>query len=273
MGGHVRTSRSIRYEPTATRRRMGARAAAKLASVGLLAVSATLALASGAQAATSVPLGTADSFAVLAGSTITNTGATVVNGNLGLSPGSAVTGFPPGVVNGAQHVADGVALQAKADLITAYIDAAGQGPAIPVTADLGGQTLTPGVYNSPTTLALTGVLTLDALGDPNAVFIFQAGSTLTTASASSVNLIGGAQSRNVYWQVGSSATLGTNSLFRGSILALTSITLTTGATADGRVLALNGAVTLDTNGITLPLNSASFTVAKVFSDDSPVRSV
>lgn len=197
-----------------------------------------------------VGLGTADSFAVLAGSTVTNTGPSVVHGNLAVSPGAAVTGFPPGTVFGTIHAADGVAGQAKTDLTTAYNDAAGRTPPNSVSGDLGGQTLTPGVYKSTSSLGLTGALTLDAQGDPNAVFVFQAGSTLITASGSSVVLIGGAQACNVFWQIGSSATLGTNSTFRGNILALTSGTLNTGASVDGRVLARNGAVTLDDNVIT-----------------------
>jgi len=199
-----------------------------------------------------VGLGTANPFAVLAGSTVTNTGPSTINGNLGVSPGAAVTGFPPGTVNGTIDKANAVASQAQSDLTTAYNDAAGRTPALAVSADLGGQTLTPGVYKSDSSLGLTGTLTLDAQGDPDAVFIFQAGSTLTTAGG--VNLINGAQSCNVFWQVGSSATLGTppapSSVFRGTILALTSITLVTGVTVDGRALARNGAVTLDTNTIT-----------------------
>ncbi len=221
-----------------------------VAGMGLLLLVLSLAFASSARAATAVPLGTAEPFAVLAGSAVTNTGPTVVNGDLGLSPGTAVTGFPPGTVNGSQHVTDAVALQAQTDLTTAYNNAAGQAPTGTVSADLGGQRLAPGVYRSASSLGLTGALTLDAQGNANAVFIFQAGSTLTTASASSVNLVNGAQACNVFWQVGSSATLGTASNFRGSILALTSITVTTGATVDGRVLARNAAVTLDTNTIT-----------------------
>jgi hypothetical protein len=216
----------------------------------LLAFVVAGAFASNARAASPVPLGTADNFAILAGSTVTNTGPTVVNGDLGLSPGTSVTGFPPGTVNGTQHIADGVAAQGQTDLTTAYNNAAAQSPTGTVSADLGGQRLAPGVYRSASSLGLTGALTLDAQGNANAVFIFQAGSTLTTASASSVNLVNGAQACNVFWQVGSSATLGTASSFRGSILALTSITATTGATVDGRVLARNGAVTLDSNTIT-----------------------
>ncbi len=159
-------------------------------------------------------------------------------------------GFPPGTVNGTQHITDPVAAQAQTDLTTAYNNAAAQAPTATVSADLGGQTLTPGVYTSASSLGLTGALTLDAQGNPNAVFILQAGSTLTTASASSVSLVNGAQACNVFWQVGSSATLGTASTFRGTILALTAITATTGATVDGRLLARNAAVTLDTNTIT-----------------------
>jgi len=201
---------------------------------------------------TPVGLGTAGSFAVLAGSTVTNTGPSVISGDVGVSPGSAIVGFPPGiVVNGVFHPADAVAAQAQADLTTAYNDAAGRSPVTAVGPELGGLTLAPGVYGGGT-LEITGTLTLDAQGDPNAVFIFQAASTLITASASSVSLINGADPCNVYWQVGSSATLGTGSDFVGTILALTSITAQTGADVEGRLLARNGAVTLDTNTITRP---------------------
>ncbi|MGZ8635027.1 MAG: ice-binding family protein, partial [Solirubrobacteraceae bacterium] len=203
-----------------------------------------------------VGLGTADSFAVLAGQTVTNTGPSTVNGDLGVTPGAAVPGFPPGTVNGTIHAADAVALQAQSDLTTAYNDAAGRTPPALVSADLGGLTLTSGVYKSAKSLGLTGALTLDAQGDPNAVFIFQAGSTLITASASHVNLINGAQPCNVYWQVGSSATLGTTSAFAGNILALTSVSLNNGVTLNGRALARNGAVTLINDTITAPHCSA-----------------
>ena len=203
-----------------------------------------------------VGLGTAGSFAVVAGTTVTNTGPSTISGNLGVSPGSAVVGFPPGTVsNGVIHAADAVALQAQADVTTAYNDAAGRATTATVTADLGGQTLVAGVYTGGA-LGLTGALTLDAQGDPNAVFVFQAASTLITASTSSVNLINGANPCNVYWQVGSSATLGTNSVFVGTVLALTSVAATTGATVQGRLLARNGEVTLDNNVITVP-NCAS----------------
>ena len=191
----------------------------------------------GASAATSVPLGTAANFAVLAASTITNTGATAINGDLGLSPGTSVTGFPPGTVNGTEHIADAAALQAQNDLTTAYNNAAAQPVTATIPTELGGTTVTPGVYNSAAgTFGITGTLTLDAQGNPNAVFIFKAASTLITASASNVVLINGAQASNVFWVVGSSATLGTNSTLQGSILALTSITVTTGTTIEGRAL-------------------------------------
>jgi hypothetical protein len=197
-----------------------------------------------------VNLGTADSFAVLAGQSVTNTGGTTITGDLGVSPGNAVTGFPPGTVIGAIHAGDAVALQAQSDLTTAYNNAAGQAADATIAGDLGGLTLGPGVYRASSSIGLTGTLTLDAHGDPNAVFIFQIGSTLTTASASRVLLVNGAQPCNVFWQVGSSATIGTTSTFVGNILALTSITVTTGATIDGRALARNGSVTLDSNVIT-----------------------
>jgi len=206
-----------------------------------------------------VGLGTADSFAVLAGSTVTNTGPSTINGDLGVSPGTAVTGFPPGTVNGTIHASDAVAIQAQADLTTAYDDAAGRIPAVAVSGDLGGSILTAGVYKSGSTLGLTGTLTLDAQGDPNAVFIFQVGSSLTTASGSRVALINGAQSCNVFWQIGSSATLGTSSVFRGNLLALTSITVNNGVTLDGRALARNGAVTLDNDTITAARCAATST--------------
>jgi hypothetical protein len=197
-----------------------------------------------------VGLGTAASFAVLAGTTVTNTGPSTISGDLGVSPGAAVVGFPPGAVNnGVIHAADAVALQAQADVATAYNDAAGRAATATVTADLGGQTLVSGVYTGGA-LGLTGTLTLDAQGDPTAVFVFQAASTLITASTSTVSLINGADPCNVFWQVGSSATLGTNSVFVGTVLALTSVAATTGATVQGRLLARNGEVTLDTNVIT-----------------------
>ena len=171
-----------------------------------------------------------------------------------MSPGTAVTGFPPGTVsNGTIHSADGVAAGAQSDLTTAYNDAAGRSPTANVPGFISaGQTLAPGVYKASSSLDVGGSLTLDGGGDPNAVFIFQAPSTLVTDSASSVILTNDAQACNVFWQVGSSATLGTNSAFTGSILALTSISVDTGDTIAGRALARNGAVTLDDDTITSP---------------------
>jgi hypothetical protein len=246
-----------KYRPRAARTRANISIGVGLLLLGLLAA---LALGGSAgAAATAVPLGTADSFAVLAGAGISNTGPTTVNGDLGTFPTTTVSGSASITVGGTNHAGDGVTQQAKNDLVTAYNNAAGQGPTSPIAADLGGQTLTPGVYNSASSIGLTGALTLNAGGDPNAVFVFQAGSALTTASGSQVNLINGAQSCNVFWQIGSSATLGTGSSFRGTIIALTSITVTTGTTVDGRVLARNGAVTLDTDTITKPNCAATAT--------------
>ncbi|MDX6412272.1 MAG: hypothetical protein QOE91_1788 [Gaiellaceae bacterium] len=200
-----------------------------------------------------VPLGTADSFAVLAGSAITNTGPTTIFGDLGTFPTPTITGIASLTMNGTNHGGDAVTQTAKTDLVTAYTAAAALTPTTTIgTVDIGGKTLAPGVYNSGSSIGLTGTVTLDAGGDPNAVFVFQAGSTLTTASASRVVLTNGAQAANVFWQVGSSATLGTYSTLQGSILALTSITVTTGVTIDGRVLARNGAVTMDSDTITQP---------------------
>jgi hypothetical protein len=214
----------------------------------LLAITALVGQAKAAQ----ISLGTAGNFGVLAGSTVTNTGPTVIDGgHLGVSPGSAVTGFPPGIVTAPYtiHAADAVSLQAQNDLTTAYSAVGNELPTQILTGqDLGGLTLAPGVYFFATSAQLTGVLTVDHGGDPNAQFIFQIGSTLTTASNSSV--ISEFDGCNVFWQVGSSATLGTGTSFQGHILALTSITMATGADIEGSVLARNGAVTLDDNHIT-----------------------
>ena len=247
------------------RRRFGRRAAGGgLAAVAALAAAVLIAVgllgAPVASAATStVGLGTAISFAVLGHTTVTNTGPSAISGNVGVSPGTAIVGFPPGLVkNGSLHAADAVAAQAQLDQNpTAFNDAAGRTPTTTyVTADnqLGGLTLDSGVYafGGATTANLIGPLTLDGQGDPSAVFIFQASSTLITASNSVVNLIGGAQACNVFWEVGSSATLGTATVFVGTIMAQASATLDTGASLAGRVLASTGAVTLDTNVITAP---------------------
>ena len=219
------------------------------------AVVATALLFLAVSASAQINLGTASSFGVLGGSAVTNTGPTVVNGNLGVSPGTSVTGFPPGVVvGGTIHSADATAAQAQTDLTVAYNTAAGIACTTNLTGqNLGGLVLTPGVYCFDTSAQLTGTLTLDLQGNPNAFFLFKIGSTLTTASASAVSLIntgGTTCPQNVYWQVGSSATFGTGSSFIGNVLALTSITMTTGAQISGRSLARNGAVTLDSNTVT-----------------------
>ena len=208
-----------------------------------------LMLAGSAAAATAVPLATADSFAVLAGAGVTNTGPTTVTGDVGTYPTTTIVGASSMTIGGTNHAGDAVTQGAQNDLVTAYNNAAGQGPTNPIAGDLAGLTLTPGVYNSGSSIGLSGALTLNGGGDPNAVFIFQAGSTLTTSSGSQINLINGAQSCNVFWQIGSSATLGTGSTFRGTVIALQDITVTTGVTVEGRVLARNGAVTLDTDTI------------------------
>ena len=201
---------------------------------------------------------TVDTFGVLAGSTVTNSGPTVVLGNLGVSPGAAITGFTgiapggPGLVSGQIHAADAYAALAQTELTAAYNAAAGAASSGTVAGDLGGLTFFPGVYTSSSTLGITGTVTLNALGNPNAQFIFQIGSALTTATSSNVNLINGAKASNVFWQMGSSATLGTTSNFSGNLLALSSISLGTGAVLQGRALARNGAVTLLSNTINTP---------------------
>lgn len=238
-----------------TRSRLGVRAGTSLvaaSSIGLLC-----ALTGTAQAAaTSVPLGTAGSFAVLAGSGITNTGPTTITGDIGTFPTTTITGAASIVEHGTNHRGDAVTQGAKNALVTAYNTAAGERPPTAVSAELGGRTLRAGVYKAASSMALTGALTLDAAGNPDAVFVFQAPSTLTTASASSVVLLNGAQACHVFWQVGSSATLGTTTRFKGNVLATTSISLNTGATVEGRVLARNGAVTLESNVITRPACTA-----------------
>jgi hypothetical protein len=198
--------------------------------------------------ASPVGLGTAQPFVVLAGTTVTNTGPSVLNGNLGVSPGTALTGFGlPAVVNGSTHAADAVAGQAQLDLTTAYDVAAAQPSSDMTGIDLGNKVLSAGAYRFSSSAQLTGMLTLDAAGDANAQFVFEIGSTLTTASASSVVLVNGANPCNVYWQVGSSATLGTTTAFQGNVMALASISLNNGASVIGRLLARNGAVTLINN--------------------------
>lgn len=218
-------------------------ALAAIASLGLL-------FAGNASAATApVGLGTAASFSVLAGSTVTNTGPTTMFGDLGLDPGSSVTGAPHTL--GTTHIDDAVALAGKNSLVTSFNDAAGRPSTKLASADLSGKSFTSGVYKASSSLLFSaGQMTLNAQGNPNAVFIFQVGSALTTGSATRVRLINGAQPCNVFWEIGSSATLGTGSVFAGTVMALTTITANTGVTLNGRLLARNGAVNLDTNTIT-----------------------
>ena len=233
-----------------TTRRRGARSLLTGATVAMVAVLGGVQLVA-ATGPSTVGLGTAAPFAVLAGTPkVASTGATVINGNLGVSPAAAVTGFPPGIVHGTIHKADAIALQAQSDLTTAYTDAAGR-PVTAIHGTLGGLTLAPGVYNAGgVALDLTGTLTLNAHNDPHAVWIFQATSALVTASSSRVKLINGASSCNVFWQVTSSATLGSGSTFVGTIMALTSITMANGVTLHGRALARNGLVSLINDRIT-----------------------
>jgi hypothetical protein len=200
-------------------------------------------------------LGGAATFVILGGSTVTNTGVTTtIVGDVGVSPGAAITGIPAGQPTGGSiHAADAVAATAQADLTTAYNALAGKACNVTLTGiDLGGLTLSGGTYCFSTSAGLTGTLTLNALGNADEVFVFQIGSTLTTAASSAIVLAGGAQAKNVFFQVGSSATLGTGTAFEGNIVALSSITLNTNATLTGRALARNGAVTMDTNAVALP---------------------
>jgi len=223
------------------------------ATTGAFVLTGVVGVTSAVAAQPDPGLGTAKSYAVLAGTTVTNTGPSHISGNLGVSPGTAITGFPPGnVANGVKNSANASAAKAEADLTNAWVDSAGRGPATAVPADIGGKTLLPGVYHHASGLGLTGTVTLDAKNNPAAVFIFQAGSTLITASGSRVKLINGAQPCNVWWQVGSSATLGTDTTFVGTVMALTSVTVQTRTTVDGRILARNGQVSLDSNVIGLP---------------------
>jgi hypothetical protein len=204
-----------------------------------------------------VPLGTACSFGILAATpAVTSSGPTNVTGDIGIWPGASLVGFPPGTLTGSKHLGDAVAQTAQGDLTTAYNYAAAAAGGAVLTADIGGQTLAPGVYKTTSaqpSLGITGNLTLDAGGDVNAVWIFQIVSTLTTAANNSqIILAGGATSHNVFWQVGSSATLGTSTTFEGTIMALASVSLNTGATLNGRALARTGAVTLLSNPVNVP---------------------
>jgi hypothetical protein len=227
---------------------------ARLAGIALVATLAFAAVPVAAQAS-AVNLATASPFVVLGGSTDTNEGSSVLNGDLGLSPGTSLTGFNEAVVNGATHENDAVAAQAQSDLTTAYNVAAGQpiSPGNDLTGtNLGNQKLTAGAYGFSSSAQLTGQLTLDAQGNPNAQFVFVIGSTLTTASASSVVLVNGASPCNVYWKVGSSATLGSTTSFEGNLMSLASISVDNGATVLGRLLAREGAVTLINDVLSTP---------------------
>ena len=197
-------------------------------------------------------LGTAAPFAVLGSTTVTNTGGTNVTGDLGVSPGGAVVGFPPGIITGTTHAANATSLSAQNSVTTAYNMLAVQPCDVNLTGqNLGGLTLTPGVYCFNTSAQLTGTLTLNGLGNPGSVWVFQTGSTLTTASGANVSFINGAQACGVHWQIGSSATLGSGTTFRGNIFALVSITAITGASSAGALFARTGAVTLDTNVVSV----------------------
>jgi len=203
-------------------------------------------------AVATISLAGASDLAVIAGTAITSTGATTVTGDIALSPGSSIGGFPPGILNGSQQINNNISSQAKLDLTAAYNDAAGRTSTEMVTlsGNIGGLTLTPGLYKSTSSLAISsGDLTFDAKGDASAIFIIQIASSLTTTSGRKVILSGGAQASNIFWQVGSSATFGTTSVFKGTILAMQSITFNTGATLDGRAFARTGGVTMQGNTI------------------------
>lgn len=241
----------------------------KFNRIGVFAVVAlgtVFATSQGALAQVAPPLGQADSFAVLAGSGVSSTNATAVTGNIGVSTGTSIIGFPPGTLTGTEHFNDATAQGAQSDLTTAYNTLAGEACNTDLTgSNLGGLTLAPGVYCFSSSAALTGTLTLDAQNHANAVWVFQIGSTLTTATDSSVVVINGGSGCNAFWQIGSSATLGATTAFEGNIVALTSITMVSGATSTGRVLASNGAVTMDGNDVSvctqqMPVTLQSFMV-------------
>jgi hypothetical protein len=237
-----------------TTRRTSRRAALATASIGAMAL--LIATAGSAQAATAVGLGTADSFVVLAGAGVTNTGTTTLSGDLGSANGSVVGDTDLVFTSGVNHYGDGVTSGAMLDLETAF-GAASQPVDVTVSADLGGQSLTPGVYFQAGTMNLSGpALTLDAGGDPDAVWIFRAGSDLIVGPGASVNLINGASACNVYWQVASSASLDDGADLVGTVMARTAITLNAAATVEGRVLALDANVSLINNTITRPVCAA-----------------
>lgn len=245
-----------------------------IGAVALLAMSET----ASASIVPTVSLATAANYSVLAGSTVTNTGSSVLAQSVGLFSGTSVTGFPPGIVTPPATIeaTTGAAQLAKDDLTAAYVDAAGRPVEMQTTADLVGLTLFPGVYaaSSKGPLSLSGQLVLDGQGNGSAVFIFQTDSTLTTGSASTIELINGASECNVFWQIGSSATLGSGSVFVGNILALTSVTVNTGVVVHGRALARNGAVTLDSDVFTAPsCTPSTATAAPTTSTTAPATTV
>jgi hypothetical protein len=211
-------------------------------------------------ATTPVALGTAATFSVLAGTSVVNTGATVVSGDVGVSPSASVTGFPPGTVSGTIHAGDPQSAQALSDFQVAYADAAVRTPATSFAGDLNGLTFDAGVYDTVSALALTGTLTLDAQGNPNAVFIFQVNAALNTAAASNVNLVNGALASNVFWQVAGAAGTGASSSFTGTILAAGAITIGAGATLNGRALSA-GTVTLGADTVTVPPTPGVLTIS------------
>ena len=267
--------------------RLSTRARVAALVTGVLSIALVVAplgaLPTASASTATVNLGAVSSYSVLGHETVTNTGGTVLEGDLGVYPGTAITGFPPGIALGTTHSADTHSGAAQSALTNAYLDAASRTPDSPaVIGDYqigGGKTFGPGVYAGASSLGLTGTVILDGGGDPSSVFIFQAGSTLTTASSSLVKLVNGAQAGNVFWVLGSSGTLGTYSTFAGTIMAQASVTVTTGVTVYGRALARTGAVTLDTNhfytaeaDITAPAISITGGDARTTNDSTPAIS-
>jgi hypothetical protein len=221
-------------------------------TVALIALGGVSFIAPFSSAATTIPLGTSSSFAVLAGAGLSNAGQTTITGDVGSSPTTTYTNTGSVTRIGNIHLGDTVAATAQVDATAAYNNALGQSSTGAVVADLGGQTLMPGVYKSATALGLTGTLTLDAGGNANAVFLFQTGLGLTTTNASKVTVINGGSQCNVFWQIGTSAAIGTNSTMIGNVIANADITVATNATVSGRLLALHGAINTSSNLITAP---------------------
>ena len=239
-------------------------ALASFVTMALLSPAAFL-ISSSSAANPVIRQGSTSTYGVLAASTVTNTGTTSITGtaggDIGLSPGTSFTGAASVTRSGVDHIADAAAATAQVDLVVAYNDLSIPTSTVLATSDLSGQSLIPGSYSTASgTLANSGVLTFDAKGDSTAIFILRAASTVTTSPSSSMVLTGGAQACNVYWQVGSSATIGVTSIFVGHIYALASITANTGSTIYGQLLARTGAVTLDSNRI---INDACTTPAPV----------